>query len=128
MAGVAAVAAIVFAVAWPGPPRPAGRRGNGQDYRRAVNLIEAGQHDDAIKRLQGVIQAPRFEPEALLMLGVLEIEAKQFNSGRTHLKAYLALPEARHAERAKKLYDYVFAGSPEPPTAASPQGATPTGG
>ncbi len=128
VAGVAALVAMVFAFAWPQRPKPNGRHGNGQDYRRAVNLIEAGQYDDAIKRLQAVIQAKNFEPEALLTLGVLEVEAKQFNSARTHLRAYLANPDARHADRAQKLYDLVFAATPPLPTAASPQVATPTGG
>ncbi len=128
LAGLATLAAVVVALAWPQETaRQSGHRGNGQDYRRAVNLIEAGQYDDAIKRLQAVIQAKDFEPEALLTLGVLEIEAKQFHSGRTHLQAYLALPDARHAERAKKLYDFVFAATPAS-DAASPQIATPTGG
>ncbi len=128
-AGLAALVAVAFAVAWPTPKAPGGRRGSGQDYRRAVNLIEAGQYDDAIKRLQAVIQGPNFEPEALLTLGVLEIEARQFNSGRTHLQAYLAHPDARHVERAKKLFDFVFASAPAPAAAAtSAQHATPTGG
>ena len=120
-----AVAAIAFALA-PSQNRAAGpRRGSG--YSRAVNLIEGGQYDDAIKRLQAVIQAKNFEPEALLTLGVLEIEAKQFNSGRTHLQQYLALPDARHADRARKLFDFVFAASGGHDTSA-PHAATPTGG
>ncbi len=129
VAGVAALVAVVVALAGPThKTHNAARRGSGQDYRRAVNLIEAGQYDDAIKRLQAVIQGKNFEPEALLTLGVLEIEAKQFNSGRTHLQAYLALPDALHAERAKKLYDVVFAASPAPSAATTAPNATPTGG
>ena len=129
LAGAAAVAAVVFAITWQGHSTGnAGRRGRGQDYRRAVNLIEAGQYDDAIKRLQAVIQAPTFEPEALLSLGVLEIEARQFNSGRTHLQAYLAHPAARDADRAQKLYDFVFAEGPAKPGAGPAATATPTGG
>ena len=129
LAGLAALGAVVFALTWPGhTTHNAGRRGRGQDYRRAVNLIEAGQYDDAIKRLQAVIQAPSFEPEALLSLGVLEIEARQFNSGRTHLHAYLALPAARDGDRAQKLYDFVFAPEAPTPTAGPAAHATPSGG
>jgi hypothetical protein len=129
LAGLAALGAVVFALTWPGhTTHNNGRRGRGQDYRRAVNLIEAGQYDDAIKRLQAVIQAPSFEPEALLSLGVLEIEARQFNSGRTHLQAYLALPAARDADRAQKLYDFVFAPDAPTPTAGPANHPTPSGG
>jgi tetratricopeptide (TPR) repeat protein len=128
-AGLAALVAVAFAVAGPShSSHNTARRGSGQAYRRAVNLIEAGQYDDAIKRLQGVIQSKNFEPEALLTLGVLEIEAKQFNSGRTHLQAYLAMPDARHADRAKKLYDFVFAAGPGGTATNTAPGATPTGG
>ncbi len=130
VAGIAALAAVVLAVTWPTHRHGDNRRGTGQDYRRAVNLIEAGQYDDAIKRLQAVIQGKNFEPEALLTLGVLEIEAKQFNSGRAHLQAYLANPDARHAERAQKLFDYVFAAAQalHPLDGPNAQHATPTGG
>ena len=129
VAGATALLAVAFALVWPTPAAKSVRHGSGQEYRRAVNLIEAGQYDDAIKRLQGVIQGQDVEAEALLTLGVLEIEARQFQSGRQHLKAYLAHGEARHVERAQKLYDHVFAATNAPvDPATTPRPTTPTGG
>lgn len=131
LSGGAVVLSLLVALAWPSHPKNS-RRAPGQEFRRASNLIEAGQFDDAIKRLQGLIQTKDFEPEAMLSLGVLEIEARQFSSGRAHLEAYLALPTARHVDRAQKLFQHVFGAPPstlgQPSTPGQQLAATPTAG
>lgn len=128
VAGVGAVVAIVVTLALPGQGRKQPREVHGQDFRRANNLIEAGQYNDAIKRLQAAVQARNVEPDALLSLGVLEIEDKQFVSGRAHLDQYLALPDARHADRARKLYQHVFGASKPTAESATPAAPTPSAG
>ena len=128
VAGLGAAAAIAITLVSPGAGRKPARPLHGQDYRRATNLIEAGQYDGAIKRLQAAVQGKDVEPDALLSLGVLEIEARQFVSGRAHLDAYLGLPDARHADRARKLYLHVFGEAPPAPSAGTAPSATPSAG
>ena len=114
VAALLVLVAGVGVLAWPsGANRDAARNAAPttpaqRAYRRAMSLIDAGQSAEAIATLRALSQQPQHEAEVLLQLGVLEAEASDFLQARRHLDAYLASPNPRHADRAKKLYLHVF--------------------
>ena len=115
LAALVAVTAVLAMVIWPGSPlyegdatRPPAMR----SYQRAVDLIDAGKSEQASALLRMVHGRTSVPAEATLQLAVLDVTARRFSDARTHLEAYLKLPNAQHAEAASKLYAHVFGAKP----------------
>lgn len=121
IAAVAALAVVIWVVA----PRTSGvpavdpltRR-----YNTAIDLIDNGHADRARRELLEVSKNPASPPEALLQLGVLEVEANQLELAKPRLEAYIANPGAKQADKARRLYQHVYGAAPD---TVRPGGPTP---
>lgn len=80
------------------------------EFHEAVALMDGGHADRARQKLARLAALPNAQPEVLLHLAVLDLEARRFEAARKLLEAYVAHPLAQHAERAKKLMVHVFGG------------------
>lgn len=83
-----------------------------QTYRRAVTLVDDGRAAEAMALLTGLHDNKTIPAEALLQLGVLEVEHERYLLGRSHLERYLDDPRARHTVAARRLYEHVFGRRP----------------
>lgn len=116
IAALLVVGTVLTLVVWPSSPlydRPGDATAvtaEQRTYRRAVDLIDAGQEAEAASLLRLVHS--RVSPEATLQLAVLEVKARRFRDARALLQTYLRAPKAKHAKDAKRLYDHVFGEAP----------------
>ncbi|MFZ4577429.1 MAG: hypothetical protein ACOYOB_03450 [Myxococcota bacterium] len=123
LVAAALLSAGIAVLLWPvAPPPVVAEDPKLRAYLRANALIDAGQTTEAVALLRELMRQPDVEPEAGLQLGVLEAQAGQFEAARAHLLAYLAIPDARHAGRARAVYQHLF-GSSATAQASGPPGA-----
>lgn len=98
-----------------------------QPYLAAVALLDGGHGEEALRQLSAQAADPKAVAEVQLHLAVLHAEAHRAEEARKALQSYLAHPQARHGERAKRLYQHWFAVPASPTLPASPsQPAAPT--
>jgi hypothetical protein len=123
IASLAIAAALAFAL-WPRAqgeaelqPHPSSKA-----YKRAVSWIDSGHDAEAVAELQKLVDDKQAGPEAVLQLGVMQVQLRQFDGARRNLEAYLRHPLALHRERALRLYKHVYGAEPGAPaaTAAGP--------
>ncbi|MCO4762656.1 MAG: DUF4388 domain-containing protein [Myxococcales bacterium] len=79
-----------------------------RSYAEAVELIDTGKSADAAALLRLVYNRPSVPPEATLQLAVLEVKERRFSDAKTHLRAYIREPNAKHVVAAKRLWAHVF--------------------
>ncbi len=108
---VVAAVALVAVVGWLLAPRTPG--GGPLDpataeFHEAVTLMDGGHADRARQKLVRLAALPNAQPEVLLHLAVLDLEARRFEAARKLLEAYVAHPLAQHTDKAKKLMVHVF--------------------
>lgn len=125
IAGLALVAAAAFAL-WPRSqhdtallPHPSAKA-----YKRAVSWIDSGHDAEAVAELKALVDSKQAGPEAVLQLGVMHVQLRQFDAAKPVLEAYLNHPLALHRERARRLYRHVYGSDPGAQAAAG-QPATP---
>ncbi|MCB9739959.1 MAG: DUF4388 domain-containing protein [Deltaproteobacteria bacterium] len=111
--------AIAVLVLFPGSPLVQAMAGDEdspvvQTHRRAVEMVDRGDFEQAMPMLRLIIGRPGVSPEATLELAILEIERGDREFGRRLLRQYTIEPGASHADKARQLYDRLFAGELAP--------------
>lgn len=127
IAAAALVAAAAFAL-WPRSqadtallPHPSAKA-----YKRAVSWIDSGHDAEAVSELKALVDSKQAGPEAVLQLGVMQVQLRQFDAAKPVLEAYLKHPLALHRDRARRLYRHVYGSDPGAEAAAGQQAGAAT--
>ncbi|MBM4343119.1 MAG: DUF4388 domain-containing protein [Deltaproteobacteria bacterium] len=108
---VVAAGALVAVAGWLLAPRGPGAGPidpAAVEFHEAVALLDGGHGDQARHKLVRLAALPNAQPEVLLHLAVLDLEARRFEAARKLLDAYITHPLAQHVDKAKKLMVHVF--------------------